>query len=131
MKISDVAKRTGLDAKTIRYYESIDLVDSPPRRENGYREYGEQGIQQLGFLRKARKFGFSINECRALLALWANPNRRSTEVHGLVTEKVRDIDTAILELKAMKKMLSELLVQCPDDDNPNCAIISKLAEEQE
>ncbi|MDO7653060.1 MAG: MerR family transcriptional regulator, partial [Porticoccus sp.] len=89
MKISDVAKRTGLDAKTIRYYESIDLVDSPPRRENGYREYNEQGIQQLGFLRKARKFGFSINECRVLLALWANPNRRSAEVHGLVTEKVR------------------------------------------
>jgi hypothetical protein len=63
--------------------------------------------------------------------LWANPNRRSAEVHGLVTEKVRDIDAHILELKAMKKMLSELLVQCLDDDNPNCAIMSKLAEEQE
>ncbi len=129
MKISDVAKRTGLDAKTIRYYESIDLVDSPPRRENGYREYTEQGIQQLGFLRKARKFGFSINECRALLALWANPNRRSAEVHGLVTEKVRDIDVHILELKSMKKMLSDLLAQCPGDDSPSCAIISKLAAE--
>lgn len=49
----------------------------------------------------------------------------------MVTEKVRDIDAHILELKAMKKMLSELLVQCLDDDNPNCAIMSKLAEEQE
>jgi len=131
MKISDVAKRIGLDAKTIRYYESIDLVDSPPRRENGYREYSEQGIQQLGFLRKARKFGFSINECRALLALWANPNRRSAEVHELVAEKVRDIDAHILDLTSMKKMLSELLAQCPDDDNPNCSIISKLAADQE
>lgn len=129
MKISDVAKRTGLDAKTIRYYESIDLVDSPPRRENGYREYTEQGIQQLGFLCKARKFGFSINECRVLLGLWANPNRRSAEVHGLVTEKVRDIDAHILELKLMKTVLSDLLAQCPGNDSPNCAIISKLAAE--
>ncbi|WP_461481434.1 Cu(I)-responsive transcriptional regulator [Porticoccus sp.] len=131
MKISEVAGRTGLDAKTIRYYESIGLVDSPQRQGNGYRDYSDQNVRQLWFLRHARQFGFSIDQCRVLLALWANPRRRSAEVHQLVTEKVRDIDRHIRELNEMKDMLSTLLAQCPGDDSPHCAIINKLATDSE
>lgn len=127
MKISEVAKQTGLNAKTIRYYERISLVDRPPRLENGYREYADQHVQQLWFLRHARQFGFSIDECRELLSLWANPNRRSAEVHSLVSDKVRDIEKHIRELREMKKMLTELLKKCPGDDSSECAIIDKLA----
>lgn len=127
MKISDVAKRTGLNAKTIRYYERIGLVGKPPRLENGYREYAAPHVQQLWFLRHARQFGFSIDECRELLSLWANPNRRSVEVHGLVSDKVRDIEQHIRELREMKKVLTELLDKCPGDDSYECAIIDKLA----
>lgn len=127
LKISDVAKRTGLDAKTIRYYESIGLVDAPRRRENGYREYNEQGIQQLGFIQKARNFGFSISECRVLLKLWGDPSRCSADVHALVAEKVRGIEQHIQELRVMKKLLSELLERCPGNDSFDCAIINKLA----
>ena len=127
MKISEIAKQTGLSAKTIRYYERIGLVDSPPRQDNGYREYAAAHVQQLGFLRHARQFGFSIEECRELLNLWANPNRRSAEVCSLVTDKVRDIEKHIRELRNMKKVLTELLAKCPGDDNPECAIIDQLA----
>lgn len=127
MKISEVAKQTGLNAKTIRYYERISLVDRPPRLENGYREYADQHVQQLWFLRHARQFGFSIDECRELLSLWVNPNRRSAEVHSLVSDKVRDIEKHIRELREMKKMLTELLKKCPGDDSSECAIIDKLA----
>ena len=131
MKIGDVAKQAGLDVKTIRYYENIGLVDSPPRSENGYRDYSERGVQQLTFLRHARQFGFSINECRELLALWANPHRRSSELCHLVAEKVRDIDVHIGELKSMKKVLTELLIECPNDDDPDCAIITRWATKSE
>lgn len=131
MKISDVAKRTGLDVKTIRYYESIGLVAAPPRRENGYRDYPEQSIRQLTFLRHARQFGFSINECRELLALWENPNRRSADVYNLIVAKVKDIDIHISELKSMKKVLTEFIDQCPNDDIPGCALIDQLAVELE
>jgi MerR family copper efflux transcriptional regulator len=127
VKISDVAKRTGLDAKTIRYYESIGLVNAPPRRENGYREYNEQGIQELGFIQKARKFGFSISECRELLTLWGDPSRCSADVHALLAEKVKGIEQHIQELRVMKKLLSELLDKCPGDNSFDCAIINKLA----
>ncbi|MEZ5529694.1 MAG: Cu(I)-responsive transcriptional regulator [Porticoccaceae bacterium] len=131
MKISEVASKTGLDAKTIRYYESIGLVELPDRLDNGYRDYSEQNIRQLWFLRHARQFGFSIDQCRELLALWADPQRRSAAVHQLVTEKVQDIDRHIRELKEMKKVLSELLVECPGNDSPHCAIINKLASDSE
>jgi len=127
VKISDVAKQTGLNAKTIRYYERIALVDRPPRLENGYREYADQHVRQLWFLRHARQFGFSIDECRELLSLWANPNRRSAEVHSLLSDKVRDIEKHIRELREMKKILTELLEKCPGDDSSECAIIDKLA----
>lgn len=131
MKISEVASRTGLDAKTIRYYESIGLVDLPRRLDNGYRDYSEQNVSQLWFLRHARQFGFSIDECRELLSLWANPQRRSAEVHQLVTEKVRDIDRHIRELQEMKTVLSGLLDECPGNDSPHCTIIDKLATDSE
>lgn len=131
MKISEVASRTGLDAKTIRYYESIELVDLPRRLDNGYRDYSEQNVRQLWFLRHARQFGFSIDECRELLSLWANPQRRSAEVHQLVTEKVLDIDRHIRELQEMKSVLSGLLDECPGNDSPHCTIIDKLATDSE
>ncbi|TNE79482.1 MAG: Cu(I)-responsive transcriptional regulator [Gammaproteobacteria bacterium] len=131
MKIGDVAQRTGLDAGTIRYYERIGLVSRPPRADNGYRCYSENNIRQLWFLRHARQFGFSIDECRELLALWANPQRRSAEVHQLVTEKVAAIDRHIRELQDMKTVLSELLAECPGNDSPHCAIIDKLAANSE
>jgi len=57
VKISEVAKQIGLNAKTIRYYERIGLVDMPPRLDNGYREYADEHVQQLWFLRHARQFG--------------------------------------------------------------------------
>ncbi len=130
MKIGDVARKVGLDVKTIRYYENIGLVDSPPRSENGYRDYSERGVRQLTFLRHARQFGFSINECRELLALWADPSRRSSELCSLVAEKVQDIDAHIDELIAMKKVLTELLIDCPNDD-PDCDIITRWTTKSE
>ena len=131
MKISDVARQTGLDTGTIRYYERIGLVSAPSRLENGYRSYSEKNIRELWFLRHARQFGFSIDDCRELLALWNNPQRRSAEVHHLVAEKVSDIDRHIRELQEMKKLLKDLLESCPGNDNPHCPIINKLATDSE
>lgn len=127
MNIGIVAKKSGLDAKTIRYYESIELVTLPLRGANGYREYSEENLQELVFLRHARQFGFSIEECRQLLNLWLNPARQSAEVHALVTEKVDEIEKRIRELKRMKKLLTQLMSNCADDENPECVIIDTLA----
>src|SRR6056297_326943 len=77
MNIGDVAERTGLPAKTIRYYEEIGLV-RPLRGENGYRRFRESDVHKLGFLGRARSLGFSIEDCRGLLALYEDEGRAIT-----------------------------------------------------
>ena len=130
MNISDTATQTGLSSKTIRYYESISLVPAPGRRANGYREYEDKDIKRLKFLRQARHFGFSIDECRLLLDLYQNPLRKSAEVHELVEKKLLDVDRRINELQTMRDLLGELVAACPNDQEPDCAIIDSMAGTQ-
>ena len=73
MNIGQVAKQSGLSAKTIRYYESIALIPAPTRQANGYRAYSAAALSTLQFLRQARQFGFSLDECRQLIGLYQNP----------------------------------------------------------
>ena len=79
MNIGDVSERSGLPAKTIRYYEDIGLV-RPPRRENGYREFGYLELNKLAFLGRAHSLGFSIEECRTLLSLYEDRERLHREL---------------------------------------------------
>lgn len=79
MTIGEVAERLGLPAKTIRYYEQIGLV-SLPRDAAGYRCFSGADIHRLAFLARARGLGFSIEECRGLLALWQDRGRASADV---------------------------------------------------
>ncbi|MCC5984656.1 MAG: MerR family transcriptional regulator, partial [Rhodobacteraceae bacterium] len=76
MNIGDVSARTGLPAKTIRYYEDIALI-TPARAANGYRRFGERDLHRLAFLKRARALGFTVEECRQLLALYEDRSRAS------------------------------------------------------
>ncbi|OUS11015.1 hypothetical protein A9Q89_10200 [Gammaproteobacteria bacterium 53_120_T64] len=131
MNISEVAKLSGLAAKTIRYYESIDLMDPPRRGANGYRRYHDGDVQILCFLRQARQFGFNIDQCRLLLALYKNPQRRSTEVHQLVSDKLTEVDAHIRELGATRDLLAQLVGVCPNNEEADCAIIDTLSGQSE
>ena len=79
MNIGEAARHSGLPAKTIRYYEEIGLV-RPDRRDNNYRDYGAHALEVLRFLRRSREFGFTIEQCRALLTLYEDPTRCSSQV---------------------------------------------------
>lgn len=129
MNISEAARITGLSAKTLRYYESIDLLPMPGRQVNGYRDYSVGAIKRIKFLSQARHFGFSIGECRKLLQLHDDPGRRSTEVHELVEEKLREVERRVSELQIMGTILTTLIGSCPNDENADCAIIDSLAGE--
>ncbi len=124
--IKQAAERTGLPAKTIRYYEDIGLV-TPMRAENGYRVYLEADAHKLHFLSKARSLGFSIDECRKLLALYADTGRASADVKALAKDHVAEIDQKIAELQAMRKTLMHLISNCAGDDRPDCPILSELS----
>lgn len=129
MNISEAARLSGLPAKTIRYYESIGLLQVAHRDENGYRLYQQKDVEQLRFLHHARQVGFSLEECRHLLGLYLNPERRSAEVKALVLSKLTDIDLQLTNLKQMKKTLQAMANQCAGDENADCPIIDTLAGE--
>lgn len=131
MNISEAAKLSGLPAKTIRYYESIDLISPPQRAANGYRRYGETDIASLCFLRQARQFGFNIDQCRLLLGLYKNPQRRSAEVHQLVSDKLEEVDAHIRELGETRDLLATLVGACANDDAADCVIINRLVGQEE
>ncbi|GLQ06053.1 Cu(I)-responsive transcriptional regulator [Sneathiella chinensis] len=129
MNIGTAAERSGLPAKTLRYYETIDLVQ-PLRADNGYRDYSEDDLHCLKFVGRARSLGFSIEECRVLLSLYRDQNRSSGEVKSLALHKVTEIEKKIGQLQDMKKMLSKLAGECHGDNRPDCPILDEIAGEQ-
>ncbi|KAJ55947.1 transcriptional regulator [Actibacterium mucosum KCTC 23349] len=126
MNISQAAKRAGVPAKTIRYYEDIGLI-TPARGANGYRDFSDQDLHRLAFLARARRLGFSIEQCRALLELYADRNRASAEVKAVAQTHLAEIDAKLAEMQAMRATLAALVHSCAGDNRPDCPILSDLA----
>ena len=126
MNISDVAKRAGLPAKTIRYYEDIGLI-RPMRAANGYRSFRETDLHKLAFLGRARALGFTIEECRTLLALYEDEGRESAQVKAVAEGHLSAIDAKIAQLQSMRATLAHLVHCCAGDSRPDCPILDDLA----
>ena len=128
MNIGDVSERSGVPAKTIRYYEDIGLI-TPKRSENGYRAFSESDLHRLSFLGRARALGFSIRECRELLALYADDSRASADVRQIAKGHLERVDRKIAELQHMRDTLAHLVSCCAGDDRPDCPILKDLSGE--
>ena len=128
MNIGKASKLSGLTVKTIRYYSDIGIIKPLIDTNTGYRNFSESNLAKLQFLSKARKFDFSLDDCRELLALYENTKRSSKEVKALTLEKIAEIDTKLSELNMLKEQLSTLASACKGDDRPNCPILDALAE---
>ena len=126
MNISDAAKCTGLPAKTIRYYEDIGLI-VPDRGTNGYRTFSDTHLHQLTFLARARALGFSVEDCRSLLALWADRDRASADVRRIAQDHLNAIEVKIADLTSMRDTLSHLVRTCAGDHRPDCPILNSLS----
>lgn len=126
MNIGEISEAVGMPAKTIRYYEDIGLV-RPARSANGYRVYGEGDLHRLGFLGRARSLGFSIEDCRALLALYGDRARASAEVKAIAEHHLGEIAAKIAALRAMEATLSHLVSACAGDHRPDCPILADLS----
>ncbi|MFE3835731.1 Cu(I)-responsive transcriptional regulator [Pseudogemmobacter sonorensis] len=126
MNIKEVAERAGLPAKTIRYYEEIGLI-RPLRAANGYRSFRESDLHKLAFIGRARGLGFSITDCRALLALYEDQGRASADVKALAGAHLAQIAAKIEELREMQATLSALVRACAGDQRPDCPILTGLA----
>ncbi|WIY27476.1 Cu(I)-responsive transcriptional regulator [Parasedimentitalea psychrophila] len=126
MNIGDVSARLGLPAKTIRYYEEIGLI-KPLRSTNGYRSFVASDVHRLAFLGRARALGFSIDDCRTLMALYHDESRASADVKDLAKDHLGKIEAKIRDLQMMHATLSELVQSCAGDNRPDCPILSDLS----
>jgi len=127
MNIGTVAKRTGVSAKTIRYYESIGLIPNAARAENGYRDYGVNDVETLRFIKQARTLGFSVEDVGSLLSLWHDKTRASGDVKAVAMKHIEAVEARILELQSIRDTLKHLTQCCQGDDRPDCPILEGLA----
>ena len=128
MNIGKAAKLSGLTVKTVRYYADIGIIVPQRNHETGYRDFSNEDVAKLQFIRKARKFDFSIEECRELLALYQDKNRPSRDVKALTLGKISEIDKKLTELKSLRQQLSQLATSCHGNDRPNCPILDAFTE---
>lgn len=126
MNVGEAAQRSGLPSKTIRYYEDIGLI-APGRAGNGYRDYSADDIHRLAFLRRARGLGFSIEDCRQLMALYRDRSRASHDVKEIALAHVVAIEDKIVELQSMRTTLQKLVHACHGDNRPDCPILEDIA----
>ena len=127
LNIGEAARASGVSAKMIRHYEEIGLIPKAGRTGTNYRVYREADVHRLRFVRRARDLGFSMAEIEALLGLWNNRRRASSEVKRLATKHIADLDRRIAELQAMRGTLAALSRHCHGDQRPDCPILEDLA----
>jgi len=128
MNIGQAAKLSGLTVKTVRYYANIGLIAPVQDNQTGYRSFSKDDVAKLQFIGKARRFDFSINECRELLSLYQDKNRPSSEVKALTLEKIAQIDSKLDELGRLRDQLSHLAHHCQGDGRPECPILDALSQ---
>lgn len=124
-----LAKKTGVNSETIRYYEKIGLMPDPPRTFGGHRIYGQSLLNRLTFIRRCRKLGFTINEIHELIELVDGGDYSCAEVLENTRAHLERIRCKINELKEMEKTLQTISSHCSGKDVPECAIVEELWQE--
>lgn len=111
MLIGELARRTGVRAKTIRYYESIGLMPDPPRTSGGYREYQPAAERRLSFVRAAQSVGLTLGEIREILGFRDRGERPCEHVRSLIEQHAADLSARITALEAMRLDLERMASQ--------------------
>lgn len=126
--IGVMSKRTGVNIETIRYYERIKLMPKPDRTAGGNRQYNEDQLKRLFFIKSSRELGFSIAEIRALLELVDGKGFTCGEIHRLTDVHLGSVREKIKNLKKLEKTLASMVSECSKGEVPDCPIIDTLFE---
>ena len=127
LTIGQLARHAGIGVETVRFYERRGLIDDPPRRSSGYRQYPPEVVDQLRFIRRARELGFSLEEIAELLELRGCPPEERRRVRARVRAKAADLRERINQLQSLESALIRLADACEHapDDEP-CPILAAL-----
>lgn len=129
LTIGRLARAAGVGVETIRYYEREGLLPEPARTASGYRQYPADTVDRLGFIRRAKRLGFSLGEVRELLAL-AQAEGERAQVKAIAEHKLAGIERRIEELTRMRAALTELTRRCSGRGPvEGCPIIEALTDD--
>ncbi|MCG8458030.1 MAG: MerR family DNA-binding protein [Holophagales bacterium] len=130
LTIGKLADRAHVGVETVRFYERRGLLEPPPRRTSGYRQYPESAVDRLRFIRRAKELGFTLDEIAELLSLRSRPNGNRPQVHAKARAKIAEIDRRIADLRRMRDVLADLAESCERQvDSDPCPILAALEGE--
>ena len=131
MNIGQAASASGISAKMIRHYESINLIKQSTRTDAGYRIYNDSDLHTLRFIKRGRLLGFSLDRIRDLLSLWNDTHRASADVKAIALTHVAELEKRINELSEMRDTLQNLAQSCSGDARADCPILRGLAQDND
>jgi MerR family mercuric resistance operon transcriptional regulator len=131
LTIGALSKRTRVNIETIRFYERIGILPKPPRSAGGHRIYGHDELMRLGFVRRSRELGFSLDEVRGLLRLVDGGGYSCAEVKAITLDHLADIRRKIADLRRLERTLAEIAGKCRGSKVPECPVIDALFEPRE
>jgi DNA-binding transcriptional MerR regulator len=126
--IGEAAKQTGVKVPTIRYYEQIGLLRTPPRTDGNRRLYADSDLRRLAFIRHARELGFEIDAIRALLTLQDDPSQPCGTADRIAKARLAEVEQRIRSLKALKAELELMVEGCSHGHVAECRVIEVLAD---
>jgi MerR family transcriptional regulator, mercuric resistance operon regulatory protein len=126
LSIGALSKQSGVNIETIRYYEKIGVMPAPARSAGGYRIYALDHLKRLGFIRRGRQLGFSLDELRGLLHLVDGHAYTCAEVHALTLQHLTEVRHKIVDLRRLERVLADMAAQCTEDLVPECPVIDAL-----
>ena len=129
LSIGELSRLTGVHIETIRYYERVKMLSTPPRTEGGRRAYGQSHRRTLGFIRRARDLGFSLDEIRALLDLAGSRRRSCAEVRDIANVHLVNVRAKLADLARLESVLAETVGQCAANVTPACPLLDILETE--
>ena len=128
LAIGTLARRTGTQVETIRYYEHVGLLPRPPRSPGGYRQYGREHLSRLTFIRRARALGFSLEEVRRLLRLADERRRPCAEARAVAAAHLAEVRAKIAGLRTMERVLRGTVARCDAGTGIECPLIESLSD---
>jgi Hg(II)-responsive transcriptional regulator len=131
LSIGQVARRAGVGVETVRFYEREGLLEEPPRRASGYRQYSEQVVKRIHFIKRAQKLGFSLKEIFELLMLRVDGQTSCAEVKQHTEAKIAEVEQKMIELQRMRQALLQVAVLCTGQGPASACPMLDALEQQE
>lgn len=124
--IGELSRRTGVNIETIRYFERVGVLATPPRTSGGRRVYGADHVRALGFIRRARELGFTPAEVRAIVSLGGPSQASCSQVREIAAHHLERVRAKMVDLAQLESLLASTIEQCEGDGAANCAVIEMI-----